>query len=233
MDAPVAIVTAAGRGMGAACARALVRRKYAVALMSPSGAAETLAQELGGLGLRGSVTEAADLERLVRSTVERYGRIDAVVCNTGHPPKGDLLDISDEEWHSGLDLLFLHVVRLTRLVTPIMLKQGAGAWVNISSTAAAQPSLHFPVSSALRAALGNFMRLYCLRYAANGIRMNTVLPGYIDSSPVDDGELAGIPLRRAGTVDEVAETVAFLLSAEAGYITGQSLRIDGGMTRAL
>jgi len=233
VESPVAIVTAAGRGMGAACARALARRKYAVALMSPSGAATQLARELGGLGLQGSVTEPADLDRLVRSTLDRYGRIDAVVNNTGHPPKGDLLEITDEDWRTGLDLLFLNVVRLTRLVTPVMLKQGSGTWVNISSTAAVEPSLEFPVSSALRAALENFMRLYCLRYAANGIRMNTVLPGYIDSYPVDEAELEGIPLRRLGTVDEVAEAVAFLLSAEAGYITGQSLRIDGGMTRVL
>jgi len=233
LDFPVAIVTAAGRGMGAACARALTARKYAVVLMSPSENAIALARELGGLGLQGSVTEPADLDRLVRSTLERYGRIDAVVNNTGHPPSGELLEITDEDWHASLDLLLLNVVRLTRLVTPTMLKQGSGAWVNISSTAAVEPSLEFPVSSALRAALENFMRLYCLRYAANGIRMNTVLPGYIDSYPVDEAELEGIPLRRVGTVDEVAEAVAFLLSAEAGYITGQSLRIDGGMTRVL
>jgi NAD(P)-dependent dehydrogenase (short-subunit alcohol dehydrogenase family) len=233
VDTPVAIVTAAGRGVGAACARALARRKYAVVLMSPSGTATQLARELGGLGLQGSVAEPADLDRLVRSTLERYGRIDAVVNNTGHPPKGDLLEITDEEWRAGLDLLFLNVVRLTRLVTPVMLKQGSGTWVNISSTAAVEPSLDFPVSSAFRAALGNYMRLYCLRYSANGIRMNTVLPGYFDSYPVNDAQLAGIPLRRVGTVDEVAEAVAFLLSAEAGYITGQSLRIDGGMTRVL
>jgi NAD(P)-dependent dehydrogenase (short-subunit alcohol dehydrogenase family) len=110
----VAIVTAAGSGMGAACARELASRGYAVALMSPSGKAEDLAKELGGLGLTGSVTEEADLESLVGGTLDSYGRIDGVVNSTGHPPSGEILALTDEQWHGALDLVVLNVVRIAR-----------------------------------------------------------------------------------------------------------------------
>src|SRR5215210_3105190 len=99
----VAIVTAAGSGMGAACARELAGRGYAVALMSPSGKAEALAEELGGFGLTGSVTEESDLEALVVGTLERYGRVDGVLNSTGHPASGEILNLTDEQWHEALD----------------------------------------------------------------------------------------------------------------------------------
>lgn len=233
MTKKVAIITAAGRGMGAACARELVAQGYQVALMSPSDSAVALAQELGGWGMAGSVTEPADLQQLVAGTVERYGRVDAVINNTGHPPKGDLLDISDEDWHTGLDMLLLNVVRMARLVTPLMQRQGGGAIVNISTFAAFEPSLGFPVSSSLRAALGSFAKLYADRYAADGIRMNNLLPGYIESYPISEETRQKIPLQRSGTVAEIAQTAVFLLSDAAGYITGQNIRVDGGITRSV
>jgi NAD(P)-dependent dehydrogenase (short-subunit alcohol dehydrogenase family) len=142
-DVKVEIVTAAGSGMGAACARALASQGYALALMSPSGRAEDLAKELGGLGLTGSVTEEADLETLVGETLDRYGRIDGVVNSTGHPPSGEILELTDAQWHEALDLVVLNVVRITRLVTPVMLRQG-GAIVNISTFSAFEPSPAFP-----------------------------------------------------------------------------------------
>ncbi|MCA9926672.1 MAG: SDR family oxidoreductase [Anaerolineales bacterium] len=233
MEKKVAIVTAAGRGMGAACARELAAQGYAVALMSVSERAQTLAAELSGIGLQGSVTETADLNKLVAMTMGEYGRIDAVINNTGHPPKGDLLDITDDDWHVGLDLVLLNVVRMARLVVPIMQQQGGGAFVNISTFAAFEPSLSFPVSSALRAGLGSFTKLFADRYAAENIRMNNVLPGYIESYPVNDDVRETIPMGRAGTVDEVAKTAVFLLSDAAGYITGQNIRVDGGITRSV
>jgi NAD(P)-dependent dehydrogenase (short-subunit alcohol dehydrogenase family) len=229
----VAIITAAGRGMGAACARELAAQGYRVALMSPSGAAVSLARELEGIGRTGSVTEEKDLRGLVDASLDAYGRIDAVINNTGHPPKGDLLEITDQEWHGGLDLLFLNVVRMTRLVTPVMVLQGGGALVNISTLGAVQPSLKFPVSSALRAGLSAFAKLYADRYAADGIRMNNVLPGFIDNFPVDETVRSSIPMARYGTVEEVAKTAAFLVSPAASYITGQNIRVDGGATRML
>lgn len=232
-DPRVAIVTAAGRGIGAAIARELARQGYALALMSPSGASEALAEELGGLGLTGSVTEPADLRRLVDATLEAHGRIDAVVNNTGHAPKGALLELDDDAWHAGLDMLLLNVVRMARLVTPVMERQGGGAMVNISTYVAFEPEPDFPASAALRAGLGSFAKLYADLYGPTGIRMNNVLPGFIDSLPETAARRARIPLGRYGTVDEIAGTVAFLLSDAAGYITGQNIKVDGGIARAV
>jgi NAD(P)-dependent dehydrogenase (short-subunit alcohol dehydrogenase family) len=228
----VAIVTASGSGMGAACARELGGQGYAVALMSTSGKAEALAKELGGLGLTGSVTEEDDLEALVSETLDRYGRIDGVVNSTGHPASGEILDLTDEQWHDALDLVVLNVVRIARLVTPAMLRQG-GAIVNVSTFSAFEPSPTFPLSSSLRAGLAGFTKLYADRYAAEGVRMNNVLPGYIESFEIDEETRQSIPMRRRGSVAEIAKTAAFLLSDDSGYITGQNIRVDGGLTRSV
>lgn len=229
----VALVSAAGKGMGAAIARELAFSGFRVVLMSPSERALQLAQELGGIGIQGSVTVETDVERFVKTAVDKFGRIDAVVNNTGHPPKGELLKIEDADWHAGLDLLILNVARMMRHVTPIMQTQGSGAVVNISSFAAVSPEQAMPVSSALRAALSVWTRLYAERYAADGIRMNSVLPGFIDSWPSDPATVARIPAGRFGQTREIAKTVAFLLSDGAGYITGQNIRADGGIVRTV
>jgi len=232
-DTRVALVTAASKGMGAACARELAARGYRVSLLARSADVEALARELGGVATRGSVDSAEDLERFVKETLDAYGRIDAVVNNTGNPPKGPLLDLTDQDWHAGLDMLVLNVVRVARLVTPAMRAQGGGAIVNISTFAAFEPDPRFPISSSLRAALGGFCKLYADAEAAHGIRMNNVLPGFIDTRPVNEAIRAGIPAGRYGRSEEIARTVAFLLSADAGYITGQNIRVDGGITRSV
>jgi NAD(P)-dependent dehydrogenase (short-subunit alcohol dehydrogenase family) len=228
---PVALVTGGGRGMGGAIARELSNQGYALALTSPSESCEVLAKELGGVARRGRTENADDIKGIVDLALESYGRIDAVVNFAGHPPKGDLIDISDENWALGNDMMVMSVVRMARLVTPVMLKQGKGAFVNISTAAAFEPSLGFPVSCAYRAALGAFTKLYADRYGENNIRMNAVLPGFIDSLEVKPGTAEKLPMKRIGKVAEIAKTVAFLLSDGAGYITGQNIRVDGGMTR--
>ncbi len=244
---PVAIVTAAGQGLGAACARELAARGYELVLMSPSGAASDLARELGGIGLEGSVTEPRDLAATVAAALEAHGRIDAVVNNTGHVAgsssaagpaydahsAGQLLDLSDDDWHAGLDMIVLNVVRMARLVTETMERQGGGAIVNMSSFAGKEPSAAFPLGAAMRMALAGFMKLYSDRYAPAGIRMNNVLPGFIENWPMAEELRRTIPMARPGSLDEVAKTIAFLLSDDAGYITGQSLLIDGGLTRGV
>jgi NAD(P)-dependent dehydrogenase (short-subunit alcohol dehydrogenase family) len=233
MSEKVAIITASGKGIGAAIARALAQDGYQVSLMSNTGGAVALAEELGGIGMTGSVTELSDLENLVDSTFQKFGRIDAVVNNTGHPPKGDILAITDDDWHLGLDLLILNVVRMARLVTPIFEKQGSGAVINISTFSAFEPDPAFPVSSSLRSGLAGFTKLYADRYAEAGIRMNNVLPGFMDNYPESPEIIAKIPMKRYAKVREIAKTVRFLLSDEAGYITGQNIRADGGITRSI
>lgn len=233
MSSPVAIVTAAGHGLGGAVARELASAGYSLALMSNGGGAEQLAEELGVIGIGGSVTSPDDLARLVSTTVDAYGRIDAVVNNTGHPPKGPLLELSDDDWHAGLDMVLLNVVRMARLVTPIMVSQGAGAIVNVSTFAAFEPSAAFPISASLRAALGAFTKLYADEYAGSGIRMNSVLPGFMDSYPESDEIVQRIPMGRYAIVDEVARAIRFLVSDDASYITGQNVRVDGGITRSV
>ncbi len=229
----VAIVTAASRGMGAAIARRLAKDGFRTALMSRSDEIMGLAEEVGGVGYMGSVTDPEDLGRLVEAAIGAYGRIDALVCNTGHPPKGDLLSIPDSSWHEGLDMVLLNVIRMARLVTPWMERQGGGSIVAISTFGAIEPSLSFPVSSALRAGLGAFIKLYADRYGEAGIRINSVLPGFIETYEVAEDTRAQIPLGRPGLSDEVAGTVSFLLSDDAGYVTGQSIRVDGGITRSV
>ena len=233
MSTKVAIVTAAGKGIGAAIARELAESGYQLALMSNSGGAIALAGELGGVGMTGSVMQPENLSALVNLAMGKYGRVDAVVTNTGHPPKGDILAISDEDWHRGLELLILPVARIARLVTPIFEQQGGGAMVNISTFSAFEPNPSFPVSSVLRAGLAGYTKLYADRYAGAGIRMNNVLPGFMDNYPSSPEIVEKIPMKRYAKVQEVAKTVRFLLSDDAGYITGQNIRVDGGITRGL
>ena len=229
----VALLTAAGSGMGAGTARKLAEDGYKVAILSSSGKGEALAKELGGIGVTGSNLKPDDLEMFVDKTLESFGRIDAVVNSAGHGPKGSILAISDEDWHLGMEVYFLNVVRVCRLVTPVMEKQGKGAIVNISTYATFEPESFFPTSGAFRSSLAAFTKLYSDQYASKNIRMNNILPGFIDSLPEKEMFRERIPLGRYGTVNEVAETAAFLLSDAASYITGQNIRVDGGITRSV
>ncbi|CAH2602204.1 SDR family oxidoreductase [Rhodovastum atsumiense] len=233
MSEKVAIVTAAGSGMGAAAARRLTEAGYRVAILSSSGKGEALAQELGGFGVTGSNQSTADLQRLVDGTLQRWGRIDVLVNSAGHGPRAPLLELSDEDWHRGLDVYLLGAVRPTRLVTPVMQAQRAGVILNISTFAAFEPDPAFPTSGVFRAGLAAFAKLFADRYAAEGLRMNNILPGFIDTFPEKEEIRARIPMGRYGRVREIADTVAFLASDGAGYITGQNIRVDGGITRSV
>jgi NAD(P)-dependent dehydrogenase (short-subunit alcohol dehydrogenase family) len=229
----VAIVTAGGSGIGAAAAKKLAADGYRVAILSSSGKGEALARELGGVGVTGSNQSVADLTRLVDATMARFGRIDALVNSAGHGPKGAILDLDDADWQRGMEIYFLNVVRPTRLVTPIMQRQKSGAIVNVSTYAAFEPEAAFPTSGVFRAGLAAFTKLFADRYAADNIRMNNVLPGFIDSLPEKPEFRARIPMRRYGRVEEVAELIALLASDRAAYLTGQNIRIDGGITRSV
>lgn len=231
-DAPVALVTASGKGMGAGIARTLAARGYRVGTLSPSGGAEALAAELGGFGVTGSLTEAADTDALLDGALSRWGRIDALVVNAGHPPKGALLELTDEEWITAYELMFLSAVRMLRRAVPAMRAAGGGSVVVMSSFAALEPDDTFATSAVVRSGLLAFTKMLADQEAPHGIRMNTVVPGFIDSLPEKPGRKERIPMGRYGTVDEVAEAVAFLCSDAASYLTGNVLKLDGGMIRA-
>lgn len=229
----VALVTAGGSGMGADAARRLAAEGYRLGILSSSGKGEALAEELGGLGVTGSNRQVADLQALADKAMERWGRIDVLVNSAGHGPKGPVLEISDEEWHTSMEVYLLNVVRPARIVAPIMAAQGGGAIVNISTFAVFEPDPLFPTSGVFRAGLAAFTKLFADQYAADNVRMNNILPGFIDSLPETEDRRARIPMGRYGRAAEVSSLIAYLVSEDAAYMTGQNLRIDGGLTRAV
>jgi len=233
MDGKVAIVTAGGSGMGAAAARRLAADGFAIAVLSSSGKGEALAKELGGFGVTGSNQSVDDLRRLVGGTMQRWGRVDVLVNSAGHGPRAPILEITDEQWHAGLDVYLLSVVRPTRLVVPVMQAQKDGVIVNISTAWVFEPSAMFPTSAVFRAGLAAYTKIFADTYAADNVRMNNVLPGWIDSLPPTEERRHSVPMRRYGNADEIAATIAFLASKGAGYITGQNIRVDGGLTRSV
>ncbi|MGI9407781.1 MAG: SDR family oxidoreductase [Hyphomicrobiaceae bacterium] len=232
-DAPVALIIGGGSGIGADAARKLAALNHRVGVMSSSGKGEALGKELGGLGFTGSNLEPADLEAFVGQALESFGRIDGVVNCTGHGPKGDIDDITDGDWHLGMDYYLLNVIRAARLVTPVMVKQGSGSIVNISTFAVFEPDPDFPTSAVFRAGLATYTKLFSDKHAAAGVRMNNVLPGFIDSLPEKAERTARIPMGRYARVGEVSEVVAFLVSDASSYMTGQNIRVDGGLTRSV
>ena len=235
-DDKVAVITAGGSGMGADAASKLAEDGFKVAILSSSGKGEALAGSLGGFGVTGSNLSVEDLSRLVEGTMERWGRIDAVVNSAGHGPKGPLLELTDEDWHQGMEVYLLNVVRMARLVTPIMQKQGGGAIVNISTYAVFEPEPFFPTSGAFRAGLAAFTKLFADQYAADNIRMNNVLPGFIDSLPEKEAFRERIPMGRYGNSlrrDCFRGRCLSLHPMRGGYITGQNIRVDGGITRSV
>ena len=229
----VALVTAGGSGMGAAAARRLSDDGFRVGVLSSSGKGEALARELGGVGVTGSNQSNADLKKLIDMAIAKWGRIDVLVNSGGHGPRAPILEISDEDWHKGMDVYLMNVIRPTRLVTPVMQKQKSGAIINISTAWTFEPSAMFPTSAVFRSGLAAFTKIFADTYAGDNIRMNNVLPGWIDSLPATEQRRETVPLKRYGKSEEIAATIAFLASDGAAYITGQNIRVDGGVTKSV
>lgn len=233
MSEKVCVIIGAGRGMGAATARLMHNKGYKLALMSPSESCETLAQELSGIAVRGRAENADDTHALFNDTMTTYGRIDSLLIHVGGPPKGDLLDISDEDWVKANEMILMPVIRMSKLVTPIMQKQGGGSIVNITTFSAFEPSLTFPTSSVYRVGVSSFTKLYSDRFGADNIRMNCLLPGFTDSLDLPQKFADMSVFKRLAKAEEQARAAAFLLTEDSNYITGQSIRSDGGVTRSM
>ena len=230
----VAVVSAGGSGIGAAAARRLAADGYQVAILSSSGKGEALAEELGGVGVTGSNQSNDDLQRLVDATVERWGRIDVLVNSAGHGPRKQILELTDDDWRAGMDTYLMNDIRPTRLETPVIQRGGrGGAIVNVSTAWVFEPSDMFPTSATFRAGVAAYTKIFADTYAAENIRMNNVLPGWIDSLPATEERRSTVPLGRYGKSEEIAATIAFLAFDGAAYITGQNIRVDGGLTRSV
>lgn len=230
----IAVVTAASSGIGLGAARALAARGWSLVLMSRSEKIEAVAAELGATGLRGDVTSEQDMARLVATALERHGRIDGAVINTGHPAQGEILQIADADWHKAMEIILMPTVRAMRHLAPVFARQKSGAVVSVSSYAAREPEPTYPLSAVFRAALASFLKLCVARHGGEGWRINAVLPGFVDNYPPQPEAVARIPMGRYAAVEaELGATIAFLLSEEAGYITGQGLLVDGGLVRAI
>ena len=231
MTQKVCVIVGGGKGMGAAVAREMYNRNYKLAIMSPTENCEILAKELNGIAVKGKAESIKDTENLINQTMEHYGRVDSLLVHVGGPPKGDLLDISDEDWCKANEMVLMPVIRLSRLVTPIMKAQGGGSIVNITTFSAFEPSLTFPTSSVYRVGVSSFTKLFSDRYGADGIRMNCLLPGFTDSLDLPQKFADMSVFKRLATAREQAKAAAFLLTDDSSYITGQSIRSDGGVTR--
>ena len=229
----VAVLVAAGSGIGADAAKKLKEDGFKIAIFSSSGKGENLAKKLKGIGFTGSNLNNRDLKNFFKLVIKRWGRIDVLVNSAGHGPKGKILKISDDEWVRGMEIYFLNVVRATRLATPIMKRQKQGSIINISTFAVFEPEKYFPTSGVFRASLSSFTKIFSDEYASYNIRMNNVLPGFVNSLNAKKEFINRVPLKRVGKVREISAVISMLASKDGSYITGQNIRVDGGITRSV
>ena len=169
MTDKVCVVVGGGKGMGAAIAREMKKRKYTLSLMSPSENCEILANELGGIAYRGRAENSSDTDNIIKFTMEKFGKIDSLLIHVGGPPKGDLLEISEDDWRKANEMVLMPVIRLSKLITPIMQSQGGGSIVNITTFSVFEPSLVFPTSSVYRVGVSSFTKLYSDRYGVDTV----------------------------------------------------------------
>ncbi|MDX6450865.1 MAG: 3-oxoacyl-[acyl-carrier protein] reductase [Gaiellaceae bacterium] len=238
-----AIVCGASSGLGLASAEALADEGANVAMFARRREElERDAERIGALAVRGDVTNAADLERLVARTLEAFGGIDIVVWNSGGPPATKASEITDEQLEAAFELLLVPAVRLVRLSLPHLEQSPAGRVICITSAAAKEPTANLALSNTIRPGLTGWAKSLSRELGPMGITVNCVAPGRIDTPRMTelygaDGpsadELAQIPLGRMGAPREFGDVVCFLASERAGYVTGTTLLVDGGLSRGL
>jgi len=252
----VAMVAAASKGLGKAAAVSLAKEGCKVSICGRSEATlEAARLELEALGVEVlampcDVSRAEDLTHWHQATRQRFGPVDILVTNTGGPKAAIFQDLADEDWASGVDSTLMNIVRLTRLVLPDMRSRSWGRIVHITSLVAKQPLPILTISSTLRAGISGLTKTLAQETARDGITVNALLPGHIMTDrQVHLGELrartegislddyftrtaATIPAGRIGRPEEVGDTIAFLCSTRASYLTGTSLQVDGGLIQS-
>jgi len=239
----VAIVTGSGRGIGRAIALELAGAGAKV-VVNYAGrvdkAVETveLIREAGGecIAVQADVSQTFDVDRLIKTTLEHFGKIDILVNNAGITRDSLLLRMKEADWDVVLATNLKGVFLCTKAVSKGMLKQRSGVIVNISSVVGLSGNAGQANYAAAKAGIIGFSKSIAKEFAARGIRVNVVAPGYISTDMTEtlaeamhSEVLRAIPLGRLGKPEDVAKVVRFLVSPEASYITGQTLCVDGGM----
>jgi 3-oxoacyl-[acyl-carrier protein] reductase len=237
-----AIVCGASAGIGLGCAEALAAEGANVAMFARRrDVLEREADRLGALPVRGDVTNSADLERLVATTLEAFGGIDVLVLNSGGPPRTGPLGVTDEQVEDAFALLLLSAVRLVRLCRPHLEQSGNGRVIAITSSTVKEPLESLALSGAVRPGLVGWLKAASREFGPAGVTVNCVAPGRIDTERIkevypngpSEEDLAAIPLRRLGLAREVGDLVCFLASDRGAYVNGVSIAVDGGMSRSL
>ena len=242
LDGRTAVVCGASSGMGLATAEALAREGADVAMFARRRELlEREAERIGALAVRGDVTNAADLKRLVDRTVEAFGGIDSLVNNSGGPPRGPAVGLTDDDVERAVELLLLSVVRLTELCLPHLQRSGRGRIINIESSTVREPADNLALSNAVRPGVIGWAKTLARELGPSKITVNSIAPGkietarlqeaYVDRSRAEDMEQ--IPLRRFGRPEEVADVICFLASERASYVSGTVIAVDGALTRSL
>lgn len=253
LNGKVAIVGGASKGIGYGIARMLAAEGATVAITARreaelDAAAAELREETGAtiLSIAADCRRAEDCRRVAATVQKELGGIDILVNNDGAPPLGDALSFDDAAWTKAVEQNLMYVVRMVREVVPSMRARGGGSILNIAAISAIQPIPGFALSVATWSGVIGYAKTLSLEVAKDGINVNTVCPGYIDTSRLRKVFAAGsetaevvqarlkteIPLGRIGTVDDIANLVALLVSPKGAYITGTAIQVDGGLLRA-